>query len=299
MNPSAIAALLVMSEMADAIAEGDDALAIKLIVGARDVLAVEVEAGTAPEQATAAIESLDAVLEALGYEVVEDEDEPAEDPAPADPPDADPPAEPMKAAGRMVTRRTDGSMLFCRQAVEVAHGKFAIASTSDEDSYGDIVDVKTMKLDRFVGDTANPVMLFQHNHECPIGQWDDVKLDKVAGKDAIVGTPKFDVENEHDPLAKKIAHKWETKQLRAVSIGFMPDWHTSRSRGALPKEHWAYKPDCWGTFYEGASLLEMSIVSVPANPFALGKADKATRIVKREPPPAPKPATPDWWATAD
>ena len=116
------------------------------------------------------------------------------------------------------------------------------------DRVGDIIEVKGWVLDQFV---KNPIALWMHDHEKPIGTWEDVH---VKGKQ-LIGSLKLGTTN----LARMAKQLIDDGILKAVSVGFRP---------------LDYKPidkdDPWGAWHiKSALLLETSLVSVPAHPNAL------------------------------
>ena len=125
-----------------------------------------------------------------------------------------------------------------------------IASTSAEDRYGDIVS-QNWELDNY---KQNPIVLLNHNsQELPIARG---SVDVVDGQLLIDVT--FDMA---DPKAAEVARKAKDGFLNAVSVGFNPLQMISRSD--LPADHFAHGDR--GNFYQSSELLEVSIVTIPAN----------------------------------
>ena len=129
------------------------------------------------------------------------------------------------------------------------HARF-VASTSAPDRYGDIVaqnwDLASYK--------RNPVILLNHNaNALPIGKG---SVDVVDG--ALQVDVAFDMD---DPIGAEVARKTKAGFMSAVSVGFNPIASTPRSQ--LPKDHVAYGTK--GTYFEKAELLEVSVVTIPAN----------------------------------
>ena len=126
---------------------------------------------------------------------------------------------------------------------------------SDEtvDSVGDIIEAKGWDLSRFKGATANPIALFNHNHNEPIGIWQNVKVDGTR----LVGALKLAAEGTSDTI-DKVRKLIAQGMLVAVSVGFRPTkWEPiENSRDG-------------GYRYQKQQLLECSVVSVPANPSAV------------------------------
>ena len=129
-----------------------------------------------------------------------------------------------------------------------------IASTSAEDRYGDIIS-QSWNLENY---RKNPVVLFNHNAaELPVGRGSVEVVDGSLMIDIV-----FDKE---DPRAAEIGRKVKAGFLNAVSVGFNPIEAIERS--ALPDGHYA-KGDK-GTFFKSAELLEVSVVTIPANQEAV------------------------------
>jgi len=126
-----------------------------------------------------------------------------------------------------------------------------VASTSASDRYGDVIDQNGWHLEAF---KRNPIVLFNHNSlDLPIGKGKvEVKNNQLM----------IDVEfDQSDEFAKKIEQKVKDGFINAVSVGFNPIEATPRS--SLDKNHKYYSK--FGTFYSKSELLEVSIVTIPAN----------------------------------
>ena len=127
------------------------------------------------------------------------------------------------------------------------------ASTSTEDRYGDVIEQgsKSWALQNY---EQNPVVLFNHNAlSMPVG-----KGIVEATDDSLI----IDIEMDTgDPIGAELARKMDAGFLHAVSVGFRPIEVTDRSK--LPKEHKAYGTK--GRYFTKSELLEVSLVTVPAN----------------------------------
>lgn len=127
---------------------------------------------------------------------------------------------------------------------------------SDEtvDRYGDIIEAAGWTLTNF---KKNPIALFGHRSDFPIGTWADLKVkdNKLIGRLVLAakGTSA-----RIDELIGLI----EQGVLRAVSVGFRP----IDSDPIDPKQPWGAQR------YKKQELLETSVVAVPANPAALALA---------------------------
>jgi len=129
-----------------------------------------------------------------------------------------------------------------------------VASTNTEDRYGDVIDQAGWNLASY---EKNPVVLLNHNPMAlPIGRG------LVEVKD---GSLMIDVEFDlGDPTGAEVARKADAGFLHSVSVGFRAIESTPRSK--LPTEHKHSGSD--GVFFSRSELLEVSIVTIPANPDA-------------------------------
>jgi HK97 family phage prohead protease len=127
-----------------------------------------------------------------------------------------------------------------------------VLSDSTPDRMGDVIEAEGWDLTNF---KSNPIALFNHNANFPIGKWTNLRT--VDGK--LRG---------HLTLAKKgtsarldeIISLVEQDILRATSVGFLP---------------WQHEPltkDGSGTRFKKTELVETSLVAIPAHPNALAVA---------------------------
>jgi HK97 family phage prohead protease len=133
-----------------------------------------------------------------------------------------------------------------------------IASTDQVDRYGDVVDQQGWDLTGF---KANPVILFNHHQDSlPIG-----KAKNIEVRDNRL---EIDIEFDmSDDYSAKIARKAKGGFLNAVSVGFAPIEFSAR--GDLPRDHKAFEEKSTGNYYHRSELLEVSLVTVPANAGAI------------------------------
>lgn len=126
------------------------------------------------------------------------------------------------------------------------------ASTKDIDRYQDIVKPSAF-VDAIKGFKKNPIMLLQHNHEKVIGKFSDFEVTSKGLK------VKWIVTNDVDNVKQNI-QDW---LLKGFSIWFIA-------------KNWGYKEKDWVEIREitELELLEISVVSVPANPHTLFQAVK-------------------------
>jgi len=131
-----------------------------------------------------------------------------------------------------------------------------IASTSGVDRYGDVVDQESWKLAEYL---ANPVIQVDHDWraEKNVGR---AKSISVEGGQLVV-----EVEWGSTPFSQEIAQKVVEGHLSAVSVGMKSASATYRD--ALPKTHPFYGQR--GYLYRDNTLLEISVVVVPANAEAV------------------------------
>ena len=134
-----------------------------------------------------------------------------------------------------------------------------VASDESVDRYGDVVVAKNWQLDNF---RKNPVLLWSHNATQPIGTVPEIS---VKGK-RLIATAKFTPEGIN-PLADMVCTLVQTKELRAVSVGF-----TVNSPDDVEMIRDAQNDQVTGYRYMKPELLELSVVAVPANPNALALA---------------------------
>lgn len=124
-----------------------------------------------------------------------------------------------------------------------------ICSTEAIDAHSDIVRQSGWRLGRFL---KNPIILYQHAHQKPIARAIDISVS--GGKlRALVEFPKFGT----NQLADEVWALIRAGVLKGISVGFLirdADLRQGEPRGFVINE---------------AELLEVSFVSVPANPECL------------------------------
>lgn len=126
-----------------------------------------------------------------------------------------------------------------------------VASTGNTDRYGDIVNQSGWDVSKYKN---NPVILLNHDsNSLPIGKG----TVEIVNNQLMVDV-EFDMD---DPIAKEVARKTKAGFLNAVSVGFNP--MDSTPRAMLEKSHPAYGQT--GNYFDKAELLEISIVTIPAN----------------------------------
>jgi len=143
------------------------------------------------------------------------------------------------------------------KVVDARLGKIhAVVSTETRDRDGDIIRASGWDVDNFM---ANPVMLDSHRYgsiEAIIGQWTAMA---TRGK-SLVGEATYDV-GQGIPAADR-GFQLAQEGRAAFSVGFIPDMSKAKEIKATDS--------MWPNYeFNGQELLEVSQVSVPANPDAL------------------------------
>lgn len=129
-----------------------------------------------------------------------------------------------------------------------------VLSDATVDRYGDIVEPAGWDLKNF---KRNPIALFGHRSDFPIGKWADLRIE--GGK--LIGRLVLAAKGTSQRIDEMIALV-EQGVLRAVSVGFRP----------LEMEPVDPKKPYGAMRYLRQELLETSLVSVPANPAAVAVA---------------------------
>ena len=141
--------------------------------------------------------------------------------------------------------------LVLKTHAEEVHGMEFTLSDETPDRMGDIIQADGWDVVNF---SKNPIALFNHNPNFPVGRWQDLKVDKGALRGKLVMAPAG-TSNRIDEIRKLI----EAGILKAVSVGF-------RDIESIPLDK---KNPFSGIRFLKAELVETSLVSVPANPNAL------------------------------
>lgn len=119
------------------------------------------------------------------------------------------------------------------------------ANTKAKDRVGDIILPSAFEkgMEHYL---ANPILLYQHNSDSPIGKVIDYEIDDIGLKVSAVVS-------ETEPKIRKLI---EEGVLKAFSVGF-----------ALKEQE--YDPETDTSYIKELELMELSIVSIPANQFSL------------------------------
>lgn len=163
----------------------------------------------------------------------------------------------------MITRAApDGAIRYATCHVEYAKAgpsgrRRAVMSTPKIDRMGDILDPMGCDYSEF---QKNPVMLYEHRHDEPVGIW----LEVEATTTEISGVPVFHPA-ELNPFGHRIGRLYETGWLKTFSVGFIPlEWEPMPSGG--------------GWFIKKWKLLECSAVTIPANSDAIMKGGDPAKM---------------------
>jgi HK97 family phage prohead protease len=131
-----------------------------------------------------------------------------------------------------------------------------VASDESVDRYGDIIRVSGWELDNF---RANPVVLFAHDSRHIVGTAEMRIKGKRLMSDITLAAPGT------SPIVDMVRALVAQKIMRATSVGFRP----TKEPNVIRDEH---NDRVTGYEYIGQELLELSLVSVPANAAALAVA---------------------------
>ena len=137
--------------------------------------------------------------------------------------------------------------------VTEGEGPTFVLSDATPDRMGDIIDAGGWDLKNF---SKNPVALFNHNANFPIGKWHNLRVEKGELRGDLRLAPEGT-----SPRIDEIRRLVEADILRAVSVGFLPRKYEPISKGSDS-----------GMRFTAAELIETSLVSIPANPNALAVA---------------------------
>jgi len=157
-----------------------------------------------------------------------------------------------------------------KQFSESDRSFWAVASTSTPDRFGDVIMQDGWILDQF---KKNPVIPWGHDYtKPPVARAEEIYVDG----DKLVFLAKFPEPGTYD-LADTVFELYRQGFLKAFSVGFIPLEYE-------PNEH-------GGMTYKRQELLEISAVTVPANPEALMLAYKS--MLKAVPPKHTPPTDED------
>jgi len=133
-----------------------------------------------------------------------------------------------------------------------------VLSDATPDRFGDIVQVEGWEFQNF---KKNPVALFSHRADFPIGTWSNIRIGEKALRGELILAPKG-----ISPRIDEIRGLVEAGILRAVSVGFKP--LASHPVDNTKNDPFGMAPQ----IYTKSELVEVSLVAIPANPNALAVA---------------------------
>jgi HK97 family phage prohead protease len=139
-----------------------------------------------------------------------------------------------------------------------------VASDETPDRVGDVIEVAGWNLTTY---KRNPVVLWGHDssNTPPIGKAVNVRRGiGPSGKSALLASVEFAPKETHE-FADTVYQLTKGGYLNAVSVGFLP----RTTKDITDKERQQLGMPSYGLLYTSADLLEISVVSVPANPSAL------------------------------
>ena len=141
-----------------------------------------------------------------------------------------------------------------------------VFSDDSVDRYGDTIDARGWQLDDFKN---NPVALFGHDATKPESVVGRAKNVRVQGN-KLLGDIEF-ADADVNPTADVVYKMIKAGFLKTVSVGFQPvEWVSCKDKS---------RPG--GVDFKKQTLLEISIVPLPANPNALIQAKAAGIEVER------------------
>ena len=147
-----------------------------------------------------------------------------------------------------------------------------VASSEAVDSYNTVIKSDAWDLERF---TRNPVILFGHaSRELPIGKGSA----GVKSKQLMLEVDFFDA--EINPMAESAIRILDAGVM-GVSVGFAPlEWEYNEERETGDAWMDAFFPPL---DYTRVELLEVSVVTIPANPdaFPVGREAVQRRFLER------------------
>jgi len=145
-----------------------------------------------------------------------------------------------------------GNKIIHKTHASETEGMDFILSDASPDRFGDVIEASGWDLKNFA---RNPIALFNHNTDFPVGRWENLQVKDGALRGRLRLAP-MGTSARIDEIRKLV----DAGILRAVSVGFLPIESKPRSNSAP------------GSFYVKSELVETSLVSVPANPNALAIA---------------------------
>jgi HK97 family phage prohead protease len=152
-------------------------------------------------------------------------------------------------------RRSVPAAVVHKAHAETVQGMEFILSDETPDRMGDVISATGWDLGNF---KRNPIALFNHRSDFPVGRWRNLRVEGTALRGKLEMAP-LGTSDRIDEIRRLI----DAGILKAVSVGFRaiesrPLTHEGRNTGGL--------------LFTKQELVETSLVSVPANPNALAIA---------------------------
>lgn len=127
--------------------------------------------------------------------------------------------------------------------------RYTINNETKKTSHGFYLKNRGGDFSRF---EENPIMLFAHDLNRPIGRWENIRIEG----DELIAEPVFD----SDEPSQIIKNKIDSGTLKGISVGMYVKSAEWRNNGVEDTEE---------LFVTEWELLEVSIVSIPSNPKSL------------------------------
>jgi HK97 family phage prohead protease len=161
---------------------------------------------------------------------------------------------------------------YVKQEKEKKAGRHkAVASTGVKNRNRLVVNQDGWNLTNF---HKNPILLFQHNPDWPVGGVDAAAVEGEKESKALMAEFHF---NTKTTLGRELEALYADRDLRAVSVGFMPEKGLKElTEGEDDDEKIV------GYESEKQELWELSAVAIPADPNALKQMKQAATSLRPE-----------------
>lgn len=179
---------------------------------------------------------------------------------------------------RYVSTASGRAARAAKQGEDTSRSVDHVASDETPDRMGDIIRVAGWDLTDF---RNNPMLLWMHNHEHPIGRVLSAKKGKADdGRKALLTTSRIHEDDKSlGGLSNEVLLRMvQDGDLPAVSVSFQP-LETYRPESEEERMKLGLGP--WGVVFLAASLLELSVVAIGANQNALKRGLEKAVAEKR------------------
>ena len=175
----------------------------------------------------------------------------------------------QRSSEASVTRSlSDGKELSSNRPPRLCATASSSCPMKQSDRYGDTISASGWELESF---KRNPIALFGHNHDFPIGRWTDVHVEGARRCAASSSSRPRDV-GPHRRNRQPGRRRHLQRRLSRLS----PDQDARAVQGQDGHE-------TYGVQFVGQELLETSLVPIPANPNALAIAKCAEHFPRHDP----------------